>query len=143
MNEDLANQVLFDDQFEALFKKFPKIDAKLIATTLTSTQKEAKKKAGQIFGEFSLNHFETIFRLLSQHKIAKEAILDILICIAKGEEVQQAAKKFKLLSESELKQEIRKLKKQFSKVPENKLKGIIISKLRGRAEVQKIIKFLN
>jgi len=143
LNEELANQVLFDSQFERLHKKFSKIDAKLIATTLLSTQKEAKKKANQEFGEFSQEHFEKIFSLVEKSRIAKEAIPDILLEVAQGEKVADAANKFKLLSDAELKREISKLKREYNKVPEDKLKGIIIGRLRGRADVQKIMKFLN
>ncbi len=140
LNEELASQVLFDKTFAELHKKFKKIDPKLIATTLLSTQKEAKKKSNQEQGIFESEHFEKIFRLLNLGKISKEAILDILVSVANGETVSEASSRFKLLSDSELKKEITKLKKQFSKVPENKLKGILIGKLRGRAKIEDIVK---
>jgi Glu-tRNA(Gln) amidotransferase subunit E-like FAD-binding protein len=143
LNEDLANQVLFSKKFSKLHTKFPKVDPKLIATTLLSTQKEVKKKLKQENGDFELEHFEKIFRLLDQGKISKEAIPDILTAVAKGEKIESAVKQFELLSESELKKEINKLKKEFSKVPEHKLKGVLIGKLRGRARVADIIRFLS
>ena len=142
LNEELANQVLFDNQFEKLHKKFSKVDAKLIATTLLSTQKEAKKKANQEFGEFAQEHFEKIFSLLEKGRIAKEAIPDILLAVAQGEKPADAANKFKLLSDTELKKEIAKLKREYSKVPEHKLKGVIIGRLKGRARVQEIVKLV-
>ncbi|MBT4114486.1 Glu-tRNA(Gln) amidotransferase subunit GatE [Candidatus Woesearchaeota archaeon] len=142
LNDVLASQVLFDDQFAYLHKKFKKLDPKLIATTLLSTQKEARKKADQDEGNFQQEHFEEIFKLLQDGKISKEAVLDMLVEVAKGETVASAAKKFKLMSDVELKKEIAKLKKKFAKVPENKLKGIVIGNLRGKADIQKIMKFL-
>lgn len=142
LNEEIASQVLFDSDFSKLHSKFPKVDPKLIATTLISTQKEVKKKLKQETGEFTLDHFEQIFKLLNQGKISKEAIPDILLAVASGAKVEDAAKGFELLSDSELKREINKLKKQFSSVPEHKLKGIIIGKLRGRANIQKLMQLL-
>jgi Glu-tRNA(Gln) amidotransferase subunit E-like FAD-binding protein len=142
LNDDLANQVLFDNNFSELHKLFPKMDPKLIATTLISTQKEAKKKLGQESGEFSLEHFEQIFKLLNQGKITKESILDIMTAVAKGDTVAEVSKKFKLLSDSELKIEITRLKKQFSKVPAEKIKGILIGQLKGKTKIENILKFI-
>jgi len=142
LNDVLASQVLFDDRFAELHKKFKKLDPKLIATTLLSTQKEARKKAAQDEGVFEQKHFEQIFKLLETGTISKEAIFDILVAVANGENVTTAAKKFKLMSDAELKKEITTLKKKFAKVPENKLKGIIIGQLRGKADVQKIMNFI-
>jgi Glu-tRNA(Gln) amidotransferase subunit E-like FAD-binding protein len=143
LNDDLANQVLFDNNFSVLHKKFPKLDPKLIATTLIATQKEARKKSSQEFGEFTIEHFEYILKLLGRGEIAKEAILDILVLVATGEKVESAANNFKLMSDLELKKEFDRLKKKFTKVPENKLKGIMIGQLRGKADIQKILKLLN
>jgi Glu-tRNA(Gln) amidotransferase subunit E-like FAD-binding protein len=143
LNEDLASQLVFDDKYAKLHGRFPNLDAKLIATTLLSIQKEARKKVGQERGFFELKHFEQIFKLLDQGKIAKEAIIDIMIAVAKGEEVSGAAKNFELLSDVKLEKEIEKLKEKFSNVPEGKLKGIIIGRLRGRADIQKVLKLLN
>lgn len=143
LNEELAEQVMFSRKFAELHKKFPKTDAKLIATTLISTQKEVKKKAGQDFGAFELEHYKQIFKLLEDGKIAKEAVPEILLKVAEGENVSEAANRFKLLSDSEIKKEIANLKKKFAKVPADKLKGIIVGKLRGRADVQKVLRFLN
>jgi Glu-tRNA(Gln) amidotransferase subunit E-like FAD-binding protein len=142
LNEDLANQVLFNKTFSKLHTKFPKIAPKLIATTLLSTQKEVKKKLGQETGEFELEHFIDIFSLLDKEKISKQAIADILTEVAKGQKVRDVAKQFELLSESELKKEVAKLKKEFLKVPENKLKGILMGKLRSKARIEDIMKLL-
>jgi len=143
LNDDLANQVLFDNLFSKLHKQFPKIDPKLIATTILSTQKEVKKKLKHDEGEFEQEHFEKIFKLLEQGKISKEAIYNILLAVAQGDKVDSAAKNFQLMSDADLKKEIAKFKKQFSSAPEGKLKGVIIGKLRGKADVQKIMKLLN
>ena len=142
LNDDLANQVLFDNKFSILHKKFPKLDPILIATTVISTQKEARKKTSQEFGEFTVEHFEHIFKQLNAGKIAKEAILDILVLIATGESVETATNNFKLMSDADLKKEFDKLKKQFSKVPAEKLKGVMIGRLRGKADIQKILNLL-
>jgi len=47
------------------------------------------------------------------------------------------------MSDAELKNEFDKLKKEFSKVPAEKLKGVMIGRLRGKADIQKILKLLN
>ncbi len=144
LNEELKNQILFSsylDLFIDIVSKY-KLDPKLIITTLLSTQKEAKKKAGQQIGEFTNQHFERIFDLISKGQIAKEAILDILVAVAQGKTVAEASKGFQLLSQEELKKEIARLKKKNSSAPEGKLKGIIIGQLRGKAKVEDIMRLL-
>ncbi len=139
---ELKDQLVLSSDLDLsikLIKKYP-TQAKLIISTILSTQKEAKKKAGHEIGEFSEEHFDKIFNLLSEGKIAKEAILEILVQVALGKKVSEAAKKFELLSTAELKKEIASLKKENKSAPEGKLKGIIIGKLRGRAKVEDIIR---
>jgi Glu-tRNA(Gln) amidotransferase subunit E-like FAD-binding protein len=142
LSEELASQVLFSKLFDELHKKFPDLSIKLLATTILSTQKEAKKKVGLDAGTFTEKHFAQIFSLFETGNIAKEAILELLVAVAKGEIVLSAAKRYQLLSTSELKKEITGLKHQFRHVPEDKLKGIIIGKLRGKARIQDIMGLL-
>jgi Glu-tRNA(Gln) amidotransferase subunit E-like FAD-binding protein len=142
LSEELASQVLFSKMFDKLHKKFSKLDIKLLATTLLSTQKEAKKKVGLDSGTFTEKHFDQIFSLFEAGKISKEAIFDLLVAVAKGEQVSEVAKKFQLLSNAEIKKEIVVIKKQFSHVPEDKLRGIILGKLRGRAKIQDVMQLI-
>ena len=84
----------------------------------------------------------SVFKLLDENKISKESLNDIFIGLSKGEHLHELAVRFTKLSDSELKKEIEKLKHQFKDMPADKLQGIIIGKLRGKAEPKKIIELL-
>ena len=143
LSADLAKQMVRwpeVDFFEDLIKKFKKVKPSVIASNLFSISSEVKRKTSKEFS-FSDEQFEQVFELLNQEQIVKEALLDVFIGIFKGESIEKLAKKFKKLSDAELKGEIEKIVKT-SKVPPEKLAGVVISKLRGKAEVGKILKLL-
>ncbi len=144
LSEDLAKQIIRDEKlplFEHLADKLKNTPANAIASAILSAESQAKQKLGkEIF--FSDKEFELVLGLLDAGKIAKEAVLEIFTGIAKGETVFELEKKFVKLTDKELKEEIENLKQQFRGMPPDKLQGIIIGKLRGKAEAKKIIEIL-
>ncbi len=151
LSKDLAEQIIKSEQ-SALFEQFVgsykgKISPTIIASTMTSTAKEVKRKLGLEEFEPDAQLLDRIFLGLAggdkyTPRLVKESILDIFLGIASGRDIYEILNKYKVLSDAELKEEIEKLKKEFLGAPEHKLTGIIIGKLRGRAEPKKIIKFL-
>ncbi|HIP17086.1 MAG TPA: Glu-tRNA(Gln) amidotransferase subunit GatE [Methanothermococcus okinawensis] len=81
LNRDLAEIMVMSLQvqlFEDLCKKYGKdIKPTLIATTLENTLKEIKRE-GYNIEMLSKNHFEVIFEGLTQGKMSKEAIIEVL-----------------------------------------------------------------
>ncbi len=152
LSDDLAKEIVRSDKSD-LFEEFvenykKKVAPKLIASIMTSTAKEVKRKLGLASFEPDSQLLDRIFLGLAggdktTPRLVKESVLDILLAVAKGNDLYEVLNKYKLLSDTGLKKEVNKLKKQFSKVPSNKLTGIIIGKLRGRADPRKIIQLLN
>jgi len=144
LSQDLAEQIVRSPRlplFEQLIDKFKKVKPSLIANTLLSAESEVRKKIGKEI-TFADEQFAAVLGLLDQGKIVKEALLEIFIGLARGEKLSELAKRFKKLSDAELKAQIAKLKKELAHLPPEKLRGAIIGKLRGKAEVEKILKFL-
>ena len=144
LSSDLAKQIARDENI-GLFEKFTKvyhsIPTNIIASTLLSIESQVKQKAGTEI-QFSDAQFESVFKLLNENKITKESLLDIFIKVAEGIPAAEAAKSFEKLSDAELKVEVQKLKGQLKNVPPEKLAGVIIGRLRGRAEPKRITELL-
>ncbi len=144
LSADLAKQIVRDEKlnlFERFAKQFANTNANIIASTLLSAESQAKQKSGRAIS-FSDAQFESVFKLLNENKITKESLLDVFVKLAEGIPAGEAAKSFEKLSDSDLKKEIEKLKSQLKDVSAEKLAGVIIGKLRGRAEPKKIIELL-
>jgi Glu-tRNA(Gln) amidotransferase subunit E-like FAD-binding protein len=144
LSEDLAKQVVHDVRFsfiESLFSKFKNVKPSVIASAIFSTGSEVKRKTGKEV-KFTNEQYDEVLNLLDKGKIAKEALLDVFIDLSKGEKLDDITKKFAKFSDSDLKKEIDKLKAQFEDIPREKLQGVIMGKLRGKADPKKIIELL-
>jgi Glu-tRNA(Gln) amidotransferase subunit E-like FAD-binding protein len=149
LSNDLIEQ-LMTSEYLPTFLKFSKhyknLNPNLIATTLIVTPKEIKRKLKLAEFEPLDEVFDAILKALANNQIVKESIASILEDIAKEtkltlDSIHNIIARYKLLSESELKKEIEKLKREYKGPPE-KLTGFIISQLRGKADPQKIIALL-
>tara|TARA_Y100000310_G_scaffold339187_1_gene431109 strand:- start:378 stop:1772 length:1395 start_codon:yes stop_codon:yes gene_type:complete len=143
VGKELASQLVGSKhaEFDKLAKKF-KLSPKHIASVLMSTGAEVRKKLDLESFKPRLEDFEHLFSLQSKGKVSLQAGVDVFLEVAKGSTIQDAAAKFSKLTKADLKKEIARLKKKFAKVPEGKLKGIIIGQLRDRADVKDILKQL-
>jgi glutamyl-tRNA(Gln) amidotransferase subunit E len=144
LSEDLAKQVVHDVRFsfiESLFSKFKNVKTSVIASAIFSTESEVKRKTGKEV-KFTDEQYDEVLNLLDKGKVAKEAVLDVFIDLSKGEKLDDITNKFAKFSDSDLKKEIDKLKAQFEDIPREKLQGVIMGKLRGKADPKKIIELL-
>ncbi len=150
IGKELAEQIIrseYLDWFEELSKKFePKTVARTFTVILTSLRRE-----GYNIFKIDKHHFEELFTLLKEGKIAKEAIEKILAAISEKPEksVKEIVEDLGLkgLEESEIRNIINEI---FSKNPElvekkhfSALMGEVMKTLRGKADgklVAKIIK---
>ncbi len=142
-NSDYASIILFSEHeqlFNYLVKTYPKIKPLFIAETIYATTKEAIKKSKQLAGHFSNQQLIEVFKLLNLKKITKESVIDILVSVAKGRTVSDAAAKFKPVSSGDLEQLIKEVIKKNKSAPEHKLQGIVIGSLKSKAPVHEIIK---
>ncbi|MCW1296691.1 MAG: Glu-tRNA(Gln) amidotransferase subunit GatE [Candidatus Parvarchaeota archaeon] len=153
LSEELAEQILWSKEykfFEECVTKFKKVKPSIIAKALFSIPSEIKK-CGLDPGKIEKNHYIEVFKLINDGKVAKEAMEEIFVGLArnplkKAEEIVME-KGLKLLDEKELDKIIKQV------VEENKdalkkhnaeaiLMGILMKKLRGKADGELINKKL-
>lgn len=144
LSDNLAKQLATHKKialFEELVSKY-KVNPSIIADAVLSIDSRVRKEIGK-YVEFPKETYYEIFELLDKNDIVKESLFDIFVGVAKGEKIQNLVNKFKTMSDKDLEKEIDRLLKENKDAPENKIKGIIIGQLRGKAEPKKIIEILN
>jgi len=161
LSSELAEQMLHSrrvELFDKLVKTFPKLKPSLIATTILSTPKEVKRRYNLDVDVELLNeeHFSSLFSLLSEGRIGREAIPEILLNLlqnpnSSAEEIAERENLW-LLSEREVRKMLEEMitsnKTLIQKEGEKafpKLMGCAMREFRGRADpkvVQKLLKEL-
>lgn len=142
LGKDLAEFVAKSEKmplFEELVEKyplakFPQIKPAFIAETLTSVPLGLKRDFGVEPEKLTDEHFKNLFLYLSQDKIHKDIISDVLIDMSKN---TFDIKKYAGLSTEELHREIKKIieenKKENVDAPFSALMGLCMKKLSGKA----------
>jgi glutamyl-tRNA(Gln) amidotransferase subunit E len=142
LSEELASTIVKKKKYSAfdrLVKKYKKVKPTFIAATLINTPKEIKKRYN-IEPKIDEKTLEKIFDELNKGKISKEAVFEILLEISKGKKLN--LKKYELMSDAELKKQIKKIVKQNKGMPLNALIGKAMGKLRGKADGKKVVEIL-
>ena len=127
--------------FEEIISKFKNVKPNIIASTLLSVPGEVRRKVDHEFTPTD-EQYAMVFALLDREHIVKEALLDIFIELSKQRTIEEVAIKFEKLSDKELEAEIKKIKEQNKDAQVGKLIGIAMSKLRIRADPNKIMQLI-
>ena len=137
LSPDLAELIVKEkgDLFEELVKKFDDIKIGFIAETLTSTLREIKRKYKLDSTKLTNDHFRELFHYLSEDKIPKDIVLDVLIDMI---EDKFDISKYASLSSEDLHQTIKKIVEKNKKAPFGALMGMCMKKLAGKASGQVI-----
>jgi Glu-tRNA(Gln) amidotransferase subunit E-like FAD-binding protein len=127
--------------FEKLVKLFPNVQPTVIATILSSTFKEIERTEKT---EIRLSEERIIefFDALNRKIIFKEAAFAILKEMNKGKKIDDIIKELNLfpLTKDEIKEIIEKCKREVK--DKNKLVGMVLSRVRGRADINEVIKMI-
>ncbi|MCS7094075.1 MAG: Glu-tRNA(Gln) amidotransferase subunit GatE [Candidatus Aenigmarchaeota archaeon] len=145
LSKELINSLLKSKYFFTFDRivKSSGVDPKVVANVLTATIKEIERKEKV---EFDLDDkkIEEFFDGLKNKKFFKEAAYDVLKEMNKNKEasLEEILENLNLkpLSEEEIKKIIEEEKKNVK--DRSKLVGIVLSKVRGRADVQKVLEML-
>ncbi len=147
LKEEIALQLLksnYLEIFENIIDKF-KLNPKLVATFFTNILKDVKREGFDI-ENLSNEKILEIFNFLSRKKLAKEALKDVVIYLIKNPNkgVKNAIDDLGLsISLEEAEKTIKEIIDQFKHLRKEKIFGIVMSKLRGKLEVQKIKEIFN
>jgi glutamyl-tRNA(Gln) amidotransferase subunit E len=133
LSRDLAQFVAKSGKvslFEELVTIYPKIKAAFIADVLTSMLVEVKRKYDVDPSPLVDDDFRDVFKYLSEEKIHKDIILDVLIDMCKR---QFDVTKYASLGTEEIHAELKEIIKNNPKAPFPALMGIAMKKLAGKA----------
>ncbi|BDH79679.1 MAG TPA: Glu-tRNA(Gln) amidotransferase subunit GatE [Methanothermobacter sp.] len=152
LSEDLASQLVkknLVDDFEKLATL--NVDKKIIASLLAYSLQELKRD-GHNIEKLKLENLKDVLRLLEEGKISKDALKDIVACVADEKlEALEAAKKLNLLllTRKEVENIIKEIIEENSSLVAERgmgamgpLMGQAMKKLRGKADGQLVNKIL-
>ena len=88
ITKELAKELIHNTIFEELIKKYNKIEPSIIAHTLVNVPKEIKTRFKEDISKLDKENFDEVLDYLNKGKIAKEAIIDLLIKKIKNEKIK-------------------------------------------------------
>jgi len=148
LSNDLAIQIIGSDYlslFEKIMKKHPRSNATVVSNVFTSTLKDLRRQKIDV-KKLKEKHLMSIFAALAKKKIVKEAIPELLINFVQNpnESIAESISKLNLtiLKKPELRKIISQLVKDSPSTPKEKLYGIAMSRVRGRADPQEVLKLV-
>jgi len=136
----LAEQ-LARSHYYGLYQEVKKSDPVLVATTFLNTFVDLKR-SGIDVDRISHEDVKEIFSLVAESRIGKKSVRDILEQIGRGASLKQIVKQFYLISVEDLRKEIRAVLKEKPDLSESAYMGLIMQKVKGRAEGSRILELL-
>ncbi len=140
LTKELAKELIHNEIFEEFVKKFNNIDAKIIAHALINIPKEIKTRFKEDISRLKDEHFEEILDYLNSGKIAKEAIIGLLIKKIRNEKIK--LEEFTGVSLKEIERDIKKLINEKKGLNIGAYMGILMGKYRGKVDGKKIMEIL-
>ncbi|MEW6063121.1 MAG: Glu-tRNA(Gln) amidotransferase subunit GatE [Nanoarchaeota archaeon] len=141
ISSELATQLIKENKqqlFESLVKL--KVDPSLVANTLILMLKDIKSRYNLDTNKLNEGDLEFLFKNITQNKISKNAIENVLIDMVKGKKIDLA--NYKEIPETQLIKEIKKLIWENTEAQINALMGIIMDKYRGRVDGKRVMELL-
>ncbi|HLD83301.1 MAG TPA: Glu-tRNA(Gln) amidotransferase subunit GatE [archaeon] len=143
MPEDMAHQMACSEKYylyENLMEKF-KPDPVLLATTLLSTLKEIKRR-GLDAERITEDELEKVFAYATSGRIPKSAVAQALEGIASGKSAEEMAQALEPMGEKKLRGVVQETVRGNAGQKESVLMGMIMGKVRGRADGSVVTKLL-
>ena len=142
LSKDLAEFIAKSDKmplFEELVNQYPQIKAAFIAETLISTLLEIKRKYALDTDTLTDDDFRNVFQYLSENKIHKDIMLDVLIDICKK---TFDIKRYASLGTEDIHHILTEIVNQNKGAPFSALMGQAMKRLAGKASGQFISEHL-
>ncbi len=146
LSTDLAKQILRSDYLETFEKvvAIKGVNPSVAANVFSNTLKDLEKREKVPIDSLTDADFIALFEQLAKERIVKEAIPEILKSIAKvpGKKVEDVIDELNLqmISRSELDNIVSEIVRRNPEMPKEKVIGIVMSNVRGRADAQDVVK---
>ena len=140
ISKELAKELIDNGDFEGLVKKFNNMDSLIIANALVAIPKEIKARFDMDSAKLRYEDFEEVLSYLDKGKIAKEAIIDLLIKKIKNEKIDLSH--FESVSDKELEEEIKKIIAEKKGLNISGYMGLLMAKYRGKVDGKKLMDIL-
>ncbi len=140
LNKELAKELIENEDFELFAKKFKNIEPIIIANALINIPKEIKTRFNLDSSKLKGGDFEEVLGYLNESKIAKEAIIDLLVKKIKNEKID--LKEFEKISDKELKDEIKKTIEEKPNLNVSAYMGLVMAKYRGKIDGKKVMELV-
>ena len=137
ISKELAKELIDNEVFGQLVKKFNKTEPSIIANTLIILPKEIRTRFNLDSSRLNDNDFEEVLSYLNEGKITKEAVIDLLIKKIKSEKIDIL--QFKTISDSDLENEIKKIIEEKPGLNHGAYMGLAMANFRGRADGKKVM----
>jgi len=141
LNKDLAAKIAKTgqgDMISGFIAKFKNIKPTFIGDTVLSVSSIAKKENIEI--KASESDFESIFKELDVGKITKDSVYNILVDLGKTGNIDFS--KYELMSDADIEKEVKKIVSENKDKPEKQLIGIVMGKLKGKADPKKVMEIM-
>lgn len=138
--KELAKELVDSKSFESFVKKFDKIEPSIIANTLINAPKEIRARFNLDSSKLKEGDFEEILDCMNKGKIAKEAIIELLVKKIKNEKIDLSH--FEAVSEDNLVKEISKIIGEKPGLSLSAYMGLVMSKHRGKVDGKKVMEIL-
>ena len=139
IKEELAKELIHNNNFEIFVKKFKNIYPQVIAHILVNVPKEVKKRFNVDTSNLKMEVFEKIFSYLNEGKINREAVLDLVLKGAKGKLIIIEPKS---VSHEDLEKEVREIVAKKHGLSIGAYMGIVMGKHRGKVEGKRVMEIL-
>lgn len=140
ISKSLAKELVNNQSFESFVKKFNKIEPVTIANTIINLPKEIKTRFNLDTSKLTDEDFEEVLSYLNDSKIAKEAVIELLIKKIRNEKID--LRHFETVSEKELEKEIKKIIEEKPGLNVAAYMGLIMVKHRGKADGRKVMELV-
>jgi glutamyl-tRNA(Gln) amidotransferase subunit E len=143
LSKDLAEFIAKSEMmslFEEVIEKYPSIKPAFIAETINSTPLEIKRKYSLDPEKLTEENFRQLFQYLSEDKIHKDIVIDVMIDMIKG---TFDLKNYTTLATEEIHQIIKEIVEKNKGAPLGALMGQCMKQLAGKASGKVISDALN
>ncbi len=136
LDPEIAKEIIEKKiDIESLAEKYPRISPKFIAQILIEMPKEMKARfnADHIFTQEEL---KKILGITNNNNLQKEAVIDMMIKIAKKQKINPAD--YKQVSFSEIENEIKNVIEKDPKLTPNAIMGLVMKKYSGKINPKEV-----